>query len=234
MNYIKLQYEPGLGGAHSNEVKIPGLIAKEKDAFVTPQKNIGKNTKYNTTNYHDILQGFVKDKEQELNAKYNEITRTVEQIGQNVSGYVDPTIGTTTEPLIPSPQYLLDQNLNQWGSNQKYFNQKQAYGLPAPKYRKPPDDTNSLEDYIKMMEHLRKNPPKSEFEIIIDSLFNSVEKLDFLKSIGYEHILGDNVRSSSIEEGLEVTESVQQAFLREMCKKFKNMLLAKGTIKIKF
>lgn len=206
MNYIKLQYELGLGGAHSSEVKIPGLIAKETKNQEQELLDNGKN----------LFDEYMKGWRPNLQSKYEQVVNTINSVSN---------IGTTAEPLIPDLHHLLGQ----WETKQKYFDQNQVFGPPQPKYRRPqPSLTDG--DYANFMAMLKKNNAKSEFENMIDFLFSLQEKKDYLLSVGYQQ---DSSGKFWKEKSTASNGELNSLFLHEITIKFKNMLLAKGTIKIK-
>jgi hypothetical protein len=176
---IKLQYEPGLGGAHSSGFQIQGLIAKQNEAQ-TVQNQIDEAQK---SNYEKMIQNFFSDKDYESNLKH-------------------------------------------------YIDQRQIYGPPPqPKTRIPQRPYTPLQDELNEYIKTKTLPKKTDFELVIDSLFSTHEKMEYLLSIGYvQDSVGKFYRADSTASSGELN----RLFLHEITIKFKNLLLTKGTIKIKF
>lgn len=235
---VKLYRECDIGGAHSGGVNIPGLIAKEKDANTASGK---KQLDNEPPNYHDILKSYVKDIEGYVQTKHKQDIKDLSDFANYALSSIGYTPTNSQERLMPDPQWLVNQQnqQNQQSVGNRFFDKNQVYGPPRHDSNKISNIRKSDSDYFRIMEMIKshaKNPPLSQFEILIDSLFSPVEKLDFLKSLGYEHVGTDKVRSNKVDQDItpEVVDTVKDAFLREITKKFKSMLLAKGTIKIKF
>jgi hypothetical protein len=91
-----------------------------------------------------------------------------------------------------------------------------------------------------MMDNLFNSLKKeSPFEEILNTLFDTNEKVDFLLGVGYT-IYQENgqewirrVTSNGYETKGKLDVSINSLFLREITIKFKNLLLAKSTLKIK-
>jgi len=88
-----------------------------------------------------------------------------------------------------------------------------------------------------LMSYLK--PKKSAFEEILDVLFTTAEKEQFLIDIGYmlnwnntdgSHDITRKLASGEIKT---ITNSLNDLFLKEITVKFKNLLLAKATLKLK-
>lgn len=216
-------------------LKIPGLIAREKDANAVPQKKQSGNQ---PLDYNEILKSYIKDREEDIQAKHKQEASDLNDFAnyaQSSIGYV-PT--SSEQALVSDPEWLVNQQYQQSIGNQ-FFDRNRVYGPPPYDPNKALKNRESASNYLQMMEMIKnqsKNPPLSQFEIMIDSLFSPIEKLEFLKSLGYEHVEGDKVRFNkpSQDNLIGLIETVKAAFLYEITKKFKGMLLAKGTIKIKF
>ena len=91
---------------------------------------------------------------------------------------------------------------------------------------------------MSQFEQLLKKPQKSAFEEIIDNLFDTSEKEQFLISVGYrfdkEYIWRDNPQDQGeVQRWDNNTGSLASLFLKEISIKFKNLLLMKATLKLK-
>ena len=100
---------------------------------------------------------------------------------------------------------------------------------------KPPDNAfqEALNDYF-------KTSKKSAFEEILDELFNQEEKINFLMSVGYEFLDGDDiVKTMSGNTKIRKGDAefgwldFDKLFVKEISIKFRNLLLAKVTLKLK-
>ena len=113
----------------------------------------------------------------------------------------------------------------------KYFPTQQPYTTPDP--LKTPWDQKLMDEMLKF------KTKKSAFEEIIDALFDTAEKEQFLMSVGYEIFQEGGkdwirkVDSQGYETKGERGVSIDILFLREISIKFKNLLLAKASLKLK-
>lgn len=88
-------------------------------------------------------------------------------------------------------------------------------------------------------EMLYRASKKTPFEIILDTLFSPIEKVQLLTDTGYKFNLNEtNEVVSIIKTSGEITQtwpysSLDILFLKEITIKFKNLLLAKPSLKIK-
>lgn len=203
------------GHTDSKSWNIPGLVAKQTDTKVNP---ITGNTKFQ----ENVLTWMPEDNNQNLN---------------HYIGGVDPVTGsiTTSNGInYTSPQELENQ-LKTFIDMRKEYEKYQPLVAPRP-YAKPMEDWNYLQNYMDQKK-------KSALEELIDELFTIIEKWDFLVSLGYVRD-GQNVPPTPSmmihKKSLESPDAIQEpsytlekAFLREMVIKFKNVLLTKGTLKLK-
>lgn len=77
-------------------------------------------------------------------------------------------------------------------------------------------------------------PKQTPLEEIMGKIFNDQEKKDFLESIGYQFYMNENASKMRTKEGEEMYAVYADSFfIKEITIKFKNLLLAKPTLKIK-
>ncbi len=199
-------------------VNIPGLIAKSS---TTQEDNVDFNgflshwksdDKMNTETQKLLENTFSEQKKKQYEEEWNKV------LGVNSS-------------------------INHYKDDNLYYQEQLNQGL-IPDYAKktrrgfPPSVTRT--STIDMEELMQKylNPPKSDFEHIIDALFTVEEKLDYLKGLGYS-IFG-NPPSPNLNNFLQLEKDGNSCpgnlgiiFLREISIKFKNLLLAKPILKVK-
>lgn len=79
-------------------------------------------------------------------------------------------------------------------------------------------------------------PQRSAFEEVIDILFSTAEKEQYLIDIGYEFFVNSSNGRDEIRKGNTAWDrslDLNMLFLKEISIKFKNLLLAKPSLKIK-
>lgn len=142
--------------------------------------------------------------------------------------------GTSIQPdwTIPLPYTQPYQQPMELDDYKKLFpTQPKKYG-PSPSRTGKDNffDQKALMDYLK--------PKRSAFEEILDVLFTTAEKEQFLIDVGYEliHNAIETTVTRKLSDGTVKTikGSVDEVFLKEITVKFKGLLLAKGTLRIKF
>lgn len=146
--------------------------------------------------------------------------------------------GTSIQPdwTIPLPytqpyQQPYQQPMELDDYKKLFTTQPKKYG-PSPSRTGKDDffDQKALMDYLK--------PKRSAFEEILDVLFTTAEKEQFLIDVGYEliHNAIETTVTRKLSDGTVKTikGSVDEVFLKEITVKFKGLLLAKGTLRIKF
>lgn len=117
--------------------------------------------------------------------------------------------------------------VNTQGYVAPFFERAKVYGPPPQRKENDSQFDSLVNKYFK----------KSSFEEIIESIFCFNEKWEFLKSLGYrpanEEINNSDVTGQTlvIRDGGHGT--IDNTFLREISIKFKNLLLAKSTLKLK-
>jgi hypothetical protein len=143
------------------------------------------------------------------------------------SNYLD---SFASQPLIPDPFWLQEQSQNidlgPYGPN--------LYKKTTPKHRVPQKfPQKSIPDpYKDMMELLQKknSTPSYSFEMMINTLFSLEEKKEFLLSMGYTM---DSYGKFYKEDSKAPNGELESLFMFEIIIKFKNLLLSKGTLKLK-
>jgi hypothetical protein len=160
-------------------------------------------------------------------------------IASNVGLVGDPNSWQWEVPIQQDPYY--------WD---QYAKQKQPYAnplVPDQGYKQYPWDQNPLgqkkpyqdafdqEALLKQLAGLQK-AKKSAFEEIIDVLFTTTEKEQMLIDMGYEleHKEGLIIRRKLADGTYKtITNSLDDLFLKEVTIKFKNLLLAKASLKLR-
>jgi hypothetical protein len=109
---------------------------------------------------------------------------------------------------------------------------------PYKKYGPPPKRNQDVFDQEELMRQLAGlKVKKSAFEELIDQLFTTSEKEQVLIDMGYEFAQIDNktVITRKLADGTikTITNSLDDLFLKEITVKFKNLLMAKASLKLK-
>jgi len=224
MNYnVKLYREADIGGAHSGGTfNIPGLIskdiestAKQGQAVRAAQANFGTEkvpplaSMNLSNNYLDQGQFVVGDQWN------NPLNDSGWQWQQPVNPLVDPG---------KYKQYPWEQD-------------------PYKKYGSSPSKSQDVFDKDELLKQLARlqNPKKSAFEELIDELFTNADKEQVLIDMGYEFQLKDEGHSKKVvitrklSDGTykTITNTLDDLFLKEITVKFKNLLMAKASLKLK-
>jgi hypothetical protein len=221
-------------------VEIPGLIAKENDS---KQKH--------RENYAAFNQALPKDKNQIKNEAENQL-----QYLAKTGSISQQQLNTALGDLINNPNGLTG-NAWDWNDYTKNVPQiapyKQPYDpfgsgakYPQP-YQNPKVNIPLDEDLLREMKNFKSKPQKSEFELLIENLFSQEEKEQLLIDMGYELenapvdargyvSTAPIIIKRKLADGTykTITNSLDDLFLKEITVKFKNLLLAKATLKIKF
>jgi hypothetical protein len=149
-----------------------------------------------------------------------------EEFEKALEQWVNQPISTTSTPYPtpPSDYWGIDEYLKR--TSPPYYNPYVTNKSLGKNTRIPPrpPDYNSLNNYVNK---------KSSFEEIIDILFTVQEKKEYLESIGYTmDSSGKFYKADSIAPAYG-NDNMHQLFLYEITIKFKNVLLSKGTLKLK-
>ena len=196
-------------------MKIPGLIAnKKEDSKLTSAELQAKR---------DSFEAYIKDWKPEsgvqdltTNSIKSNVAHLMNQYNTGVDPYKDAYINTPNVPYHqPMWEYIPPQN-------------------PGPFGKQGQLQTQDMARYLQ--EALA--PKKSDFELLLNSMFDTSEKEQFLIDVGYELIHNpiETTVTRKLSDGTVKTikGSVDEVFLKEITVKFKGLLLAKGTLRIKF
>lgn len=202
-------------------MNIPGLIANKKDD--------SKLTSAELQAKRDSFEAYIKSwkseedtlKSQALSnvSNLNQVgTAKMDLLNQYMTGidpYKDAYINTPMQPFQPMWEH-----------------QPYDQGLKASPNRKleTQDMARYLQEYLK--------PKKSEFEVLLDAMFDTSEKEQFLITLGFEfyHENGEDWIKREVAgftEKARKSDSFDKIFLREMTIKFKNLLISKNSLKLK-
>lgn len=197
-------------------MKIPGLIANKKDD--------DKLTSAELQAKRDSFEAYIKDWKPEsgvqdptTNSIKSNVAHLMNQYNTGVDPYKDIWIDTpNVQPFVnPSWEY-------------KQF--PQQHPNPSRTGLETQDMARYLQECL--------NPKKSEFEVLLDAMFDTSEKEQFLITLGFEftHENGEDWISRTVAGLLEKgkkAEIFDKIFLREMTIKFKNLLISKNSLKMK-
>jgi hypothetical protein len=217
--------------------KISGLIAKEP-------KLLSMSTK---DEYSEYLQK-KREEFQKCLDNWEQTSKTFDspidgQSGDTQSPAIAPydggTITTTGSSLVDINQQPQDLN-GYWGYDGTTASSKKFTRRPSFSVIQTPNLSSiDMEQFLRLM-----TPQKSQFEELINALFTLEEKYDFLISMGYtcEVLEGKPVLNNDLmmrvprkdmHQEQVLYSSLEYCFLREITIKFKNLLLAKQTLKLK-
>lgn len=222
MNFNTTIYrECDTGGAHAGgSFNIPGLISKEIESTAKQ----GQAVKAMQANFGtDKIPPLAS-----MSLSNNYLDQGQFVVGDNWE-WQQPV-----NPLIDHGKY------KQFPFEQKPYNPTpfgedpyKKYG-PSPGRQIPYDEAlkKEMQDYL-----LGLKKPKSAFEELIDGLFTTAEKEQVLIDMGYILEQKDNklVISRKLADGTvkTITNSLDDLFLKEITVKFKNLLMAKASLKLK-
>lgn len=197
------------------EMKIPGLIANKKDD--------DKLTSAELQAKRDSFEAYIKDWKPEsgvqdltTNSIKSNVAHLMNQYNTGVDPYKDAYINTPNVPYHqPMWEYIPPQN-------------------PGPFGKQGQLQTQDMARYLQ--EALA--PKKSDFELLLNSMFDTSEKEQFLITLGFEftHENGEDWISRTVAGLLEKGKKAvlfDKIFLREMTIKFKNLLISKNSLKMK-
>lgn len=110
--------------------------------------------------------------------------------------------------------------------NYPYDQGIQPYNIPNPGLVAP---SMGLTDFIGYSQTSTK---QRDFADLIEELFSAQEKVDFLNDMGYQ--LNNPMKKKNKDGEYElVVGTIRDLFIQEITIKFKNLLLAKHTLKLK-
>jgi hypothetical protein len=193
-------------------LEIPGLIANSKEN--------SKLTSAELQAKRDSFEAYMKS------WKADDFGPQVKALNQSANSNVyhtgvDPyhglDLGQYQQPFV---------DLNQW----KYVPYDQGLKKTSDRSLQTQDMVKYLQEYLQ--------PKKSEFEILLDAMFDTSEKEQFLITLGFEfkHENGEDYMERTVAGLLEKgkkAEIFDKIFLREMTIKFKNLLISKNSLKMK-
>lgn len=201
--------------------EIPGLIAKENRSIGFERELIKHKL--------DMMREEQKTK---ANVRYVKRTMPAQEVKVVDAGQWVANTGTF--------EYFDQPNsLNNWGYQvgiDPYKSKPYGGGIPtSPLGQKIPP--KSLEDYMNMYGGLPKQErQKTALEELVDGMFDTSEKEQFLMDLGYE-FFQDQKGFDSFRRGETVWNKaldLEKVFMKEIKIKFKNLLLTKQTLKFKF
>lgn len=142
-----------------------------------------------------------------------------QQLVNNWTPY-DPSIN---QPLIPGPTTPQIPSYFDYESARKTR-------VPARDFGKDYHEAmNTLAEYLN-----REKNQKSPVAALLDDLFEPVEKVDFLESLGYRFLPNSSYMvKGEVDPEFKRTFTMEEAFYIEMRIKLKNILLSKQALKFK-
>jgi hypothetical protein len=225
----------------NKELKIPGLIQgkksesdkllseaeleRERLEFAASQKTAELRNKALAATIH--AQANSRSVKQELTP-----AQASALYGQSYPGT------SATQPYELGNGYFDIDKLNQPAPLdllKKYWEDSKVYGPSPSRQVNPFKDAEYFQQEI-----LKKlKPQKTAFEEMIDLVFSAAEKEQFLIDIGYtleRDKQDDNpiIRRKMSDGSMKlITNTLNDLFLKEITVKFKNLLLAKATLKLR-
>lgn len=211
-----------------SDLKIPGLLAKKnKDSKLTQAQLEAKQ---------DSFEAFIKNWQPNPHSTLNydqQKQQGLEQLKSvSYTGGLDPYNGSGVIPLT-----IGDFPMQQKPYTEPYNPFDQPWKNPGPfggPLNRRDTDYKEYADYLQEM----LKPKKSEFEVLLDAMFDTSEKEQFLITLGFEftHENGEDWISRTVAGLLEKGKKADlfdEIFLREMTIKFKNLLISKNSLKMK-
>lgn len=194
-------------------MNIPGLIANKKDD--------NKLTSAELQAKRDSFEAYMKNWKPEQDLTVNSIKSNVAHLANQYNTGVDPYHGLNLDN-----DYYKQQFIPNW--EYKPYDQ----GL-----KPSPNRSLETQDMARYLQEMLK-PKKSEFEVLLDAMFDTSEKEQFLITLGFEftHENGEDYISRTVAGLLEKGKKAvlfDKIFLREMTIKFKNLLISKNSLKMK-
>lgn len=198
-------------------MNIPGLIANKKDD--------SKLTSAELQAKRYSFEAYMKNWKPEQDLTTNSIKSNVAHLTNQYNTGVDPYHGLNLDN-----DYYKQQFIPNWEHKQfpDFGNIKKS--SPSRTGLETQDMARYLQEYLK--------PKKSEFEVLLDAMFDTSEKEQFLITLGFEflHENGEDWMQRTVAGLLEKgkkAEIFDKIFLREMTIKFKNLLISKNSLKMK-
>lgn len=193
-------------------MNIPGLIANKKDD--------SKLTSAELQAKRDSFEAYMKNWKPEditTDSIKSNVAHLANQYHTGIDPYKDMFVDTPNVQPFFSP-------------NWEYKQFPQQNPNPSRTGLETQDMARYLQEYLK--------PKKSEFEILLDAMFDTAEKEQFLITLGFEftHENGEDLISRTVAGLLEKGKKADlfdKIFLREMTIKFKNLLISKNSLKMK-
>lgn len=204
-------------------MEIPGLIANKKD----DSKLTSAELQAKRDSFEAYMKSWKLEEELTTNSIKSNTAHLMNQYNTGIDPYNNAFINTPNIPFNqPMWEYIPPQNPNPGpfgGLVKSSPNRKDVY---------------QTQDMVRYLEEYLKKPKKSEFEVLLEAMFDTSEKEQFLIDVGYELIHNpiETTVTRKLSDGTVKTikGSVDEVFLKEITVKFKGLLLAKGTLRIKF
>lgn len=203
-------------------MKIPGLVANKKD----DDKLTSAELQAKRDSFEAYMKNWKPEEELTTNSIKSNTAHLMNQYNAGIDPYKDAFINTPNIPYNqPMWEYIPPQNPNPG-----------PFGglVKSSPTRGDIYKTQDMADYLQAM----LKPKKSEFEILLDAMFDTSEKEQFLITLGFEFTQenGEDWISRTVAGLLEKgkkAEIFDKIFLREMTIKFKNLLISKNSLKMK-
>ena len=198
-------------------MEIPGLIANKKDD--------SKLTSAELQAKIDSFEAYMKNWKPEQDLTVNNIKANVAHLANQYTTGIDPYHGLDLGNENYKQQFI---------PNWEY---KQFPDFGNVKKQSPSRTGLETQDMARYLQEMLK-PQKSEFEVLLDAMFDTSEKEQFLITLGFEflHENGEDWMQRTVAGLLEKgkkAEIFDKIFLREMTIKFKNLLISKNSLKMK-
>lgn len=216
----------------TKNVSIPGLI-EEKNSKMTKAEVQAMRDQFTAQQEKMSLLN-----QQTKNVSYNGIENSINQSTALKLQEYAQQLGLTNQADWIYQPYVGDQLIPQ-RQNFPPWEEPKKYGPSPSRHGGDYFDQQAILDQIAKLKH----PKKSAFEELIDQLFTTAEKEQFLIDAGYMiDVPGPDYRgtdkviiSRKLSDGTVkfITTPLDELFLKEITVKFKNLLLAKATLKLK-
>lgn len=230
---VKLYREADMmGDSYGGKVHIPGLISKDIESTAKQAQQVkALQANFKTDNVPPLAQMDIASNLRLVNTNNNIWEWEAPIKDSSYWDYYSKQPG-----IAPMNPYIEDKGkYYPWDQGQKNSG---PFGPPSTPM-KPYHDAFDTDAIAKQLAELQR-PKKSAFEELIDQLFTLPEKEQVLIDMGYRlekaDVPGVEYKITRVlADGTvkTITNSIHDLFLKEITVKFKNLLMAKASLKLK-
>jgi len=167
----------------------------------------------------------LKEKEADFQRRVEEIkTQAYNQVQSSLANQIPAGWQQAYDPYTNVPLPMVQPNPT-------YIDYEQFKKTRIPSRESFRDGYDGALDYWQYMQQSKQSPT----EALLDELFNSDEKLEYLLSMGYRELPNSSylVKGTEVDPEFKRTYTLEEAFMIEMKVKLKNILLSKQALKFK-